>query len=122
MIGGVNDTDRDADAMADLLAGSLAHVNLIPMNPVAHTPWSASPMPVIERFAGRLRAAGLRDDHPAQPRPGGRGSLWPARREPRRQPTPARRSPAAEACSRRSSAAALRGERTSSRSPLGVEA
>jgi hypothetical protein len=29
------------------------------MNPVAHTPWSASPMPVIERFAARLRAAGI---------------------------------------------------------------
>jgi len=59
MIGGVNDTDLDADAMASLLAGDLAHVNLIPMNPVAHTPWTASPMAVIERFAARLRAAGL---------------------------------------------------------------
>jgi len=26
---------------------------------VAHTPWTASPMPVIEAFAARLRAAGL---------------------------------------------------------------
>ena len=51
MIGGVNDTDADADALANLLRGDLAHVNLIPMNPVAHTPWQASPMPVIERFA-----------------------------------------------------------------------
>ena len=39
MIGGVNDTDADADALANLLRGDLAHVNLIPMNPVAHTPW-----------------------------------------------------------------------------------
>jgi 23S rRNA (adenine2503-C2)-methyltransferase len=59
MIGGVNDTDADAAALADLLRGDLAHVNLIPMNPVAHTPWRASPMPVIERFAARLRAAGI---------------------------------------------------------------
>jgi 23S rRNA (adenine2503-C2)-methyltransferase len=59
MIGGVNDTDADADALADLLRGDLAHVNLIPMNPVAHTPWTASPMPVIERFADRVRAAGI---------------------------------------------------------------
>jgi 23S rRNA (adenine2503-C2)-methyltransferase len=59
MIGGVNDTDVDAVAMADLLRGDLAHVNLIPMNPVAHTPWTASPMAVIERFAGHLRAAGI---------------------------------------------------------------
>jgi 23S rRNA (adenine2503-C2)-methyltransferase len=59
MIGGVNDTDGDADAVAGLLRGDLAHVNLIPMNPVAHTPWQASPMPVIERFAARVEAAGI---------------------------------------------------------------
>ncbi|MGH3075354.1 MAG: 23S rRNA (adenine(2503)-C(2))-methyltransferase RlmN [Gaiellales bacterium] len=59
MIGGVNDTEADADALANLLRGDLAHVNLIPMNPVAHTPWSASPMPVIEAFAARLQAVGI---------------------------------------------------------------
>jgi 23S rRNA (adenine2503-C2)-methyltransferase len=59
MIGGVNDTDADADALANLLRGDLAHVNLIPMNPVAHTPWSASPMPVIEAFAARLESVGI---------------------------------------------------------------
>ncbi len=59
MISGVNDTDLDAQAMARLLQGDLAHVNLIPMNPVAHTPWTASPMPVIERFAATLEAAGI---------------------------------------------------------------
>jgi 23S rRNA (adenine2503-C2)-methyltransferase len=59
MISGVNDTDEDAAALAMLLRGELAHVNLIPMNPVAHTPWTASPMPVIERFADRLRSSGI---------------------------------------------------------------
>jgi 23S rRNA (adenine2503-C2)-methyltransferase len=59
MIAGVNDTEADAVAMVDLLRGDHAHVNLIPMNPVAHTPWTASPMPVIERFAARLRDAGI---------------------------------------------------------------
>jgi 23S rRNA (adenine2503-C2)-methyltransferase len=59
MIGGVNDTELDAGAMADLLRGDHAHVNLIPMNPVAHTPWQASPMPVIEAFATTLRDAGI---------------------------------------------------------------
>jgi 23S rRNA (adenine2503-C2)-methyltransferase len=59
MIGGVNDTDADADAIATLLRGDLAHVNLIPMNPVAHTPWTASPMPVIEAFAARLTVVGI---------------------------------------------------------------
>ncbi len=56
LIEGVNDTTADADAMAELLCGDLCHVNLIPMNPVAHTPWRASPMDQIERFAARLRA------------------------------------------------------------------
>ena len=59
MISGVNDTDLDAAAMAGLLRGDHAHVNLIPMNPVAHTPWTASPMPVIERFAATLEASGI---------------------------------------------------------------
>ena len=59
MIGGINDTELDAQAMAELLRGDLAHVNLIPMNPVAHTPWQASPMETIERFARTLRAAGI---------------------------------------------------------------
>jgi 23S rRNA (adenine2503-C2)-methyltransferase len=59
MIGGINDTPEDAEALATLLQGDHAHVNLIPMNPVAHTPWQASSMPVIERFAARLREAGI---------------------------------------------------------------
>jgi len=59
MIGGVNDTEDDAIAMVALLRGDHAHVNLIPMNPVAHTPWTASPMRVIERFAETLRDAGI---------------------------------------------------------------
>ncbi|MBA2702007.1 MAG: 23S rRNA (adenine(2503)-C(2))-methyltransferase RlmN, partial [Chloroflexi bacterium] len=59
MIAGVNDTPVDADALAELLRGDHAHVNLIPMNPVAHTPWTASPMPVIESIAATLRSAGI---------------------------------------------------------------
>jgi 23S rRNA (adenine2503-C2)-methyltransferase len=59
MIGGINDTPDDAHAAADLLRGRLAHVNLIPMNPVAHTPWEPSTAARIEAFANVLRAAGL---------------------------------------------------------------
>jgi 23S rRNA (adenine2503-C2)-methyltransferase len=59
LIDGINDTATDAAAMANLLRGDLCHVNLIPMNPVAHTPWTASPMPRIEAFAATLRAAGI---------------------------------------------------------------
>lgn len=59
MIDGVNDTSEDAHAAAELLRGHLAHVNLIPMNPVAHTPWLPSPPERVEAFAGVLRDAGL---------------------------------------------------------------
>jgi 23S rRNA (adenine2503-C2)-methyltransferase len=59
MIGGINDTEEDARAMAELLRGDHAHVNLIPMNPVAHTPWTASPDATIERFAAILAEAGV---------------------------------------------------------------
>ena len=59
MIGGINDTPADARAAADLLEGRLAHVNLIPMNPVAHTPWQPSPPERIEEFANVLRDGGL---------------------------------------------------------------
>jgi 23S rRNA (adenine2503-C2)-methyltransferase len=59
MISGVNDTDSDADALAALLRGDLAHINLIPMNPVAHTPWLASSPERIARFAARIRRGGI---------------------------------------------------------------
>ena len=59
MISGVNDTDVDADALSTLLRGDLAHVNLIPMNPVAHTPWQASSPERVTHFAARLREGGI---------------------------------------------------------------
>jgi hypothetical protein len=59
MISGVNDTDVDADALARLLRGDLAHVNLIPMNPVAHTPWQASPPERVAQFAALVRHRGI---------------------------------------------------------------
>jgi 23S rRNA (adenine2503-C2)-methyltransferase len=59
MIDGLNDTSADAEALARLVAGTGSHVNCIPMNPVAHTPWQASSPERIEAFAGRLRAAGI---------------------------------------------------------------
>ena len=59
MIDGINDTPDDARAMAQLLAGRAAHANLIPMNPVAHTPWQPSRADRIAGFAAILRAAGV---------------------------------------------------------------
>ncbi len=59
MIEGINDTPADARAVVNLLRGQLAHVNLIPMNPVAHTPWQPSPASRVDAFASILREGGL---------------------------------------------------------------
>jgi 23S rRNA (adenine2503-C2)-methyltransferase len=121
MIGGVNDTDADADALAELLRGDLAHVNLIPMNPVAHTPWKASPMPVIERFAARIRAAGIlvtiRRNRGVEIG-AACGQLAAERAGAPPAPTVARRRERLEAASVR----ALRGERSEEPVPAGVDA
>ena len=121
MIDGVNDTDADADALANLLRGDLAHVNLIPMNPVAHTPWKASPMPIIERFASRIRAVGI----PVTVRRNrgveigaACGQLAAERAGAPAAPAVARRRQRLEAASAR----ALRGERSDEPVPAGVEA
>ena len=119
MIGGVNDTEMDAQAMADLLRGDHAHVNLIPMNPVAHTPWQASPMAVIERFAGTLRDAGISTTirrNRGQEVGAACGQLAAERAGEPPAPAVARRRERLE----EESAAALRGERSHEPVPVGV--
>ncbi len=59
MIRDVNDQPWRADLLGRLLAGRLAHVNLIPLNPTPGSRWDASPKPVEREFARRLRAAGV---------------------------------------------------------------
>ena len=119
MIGGVNDTDVDARALADLLRGQHAHVNLIPMNPVAHTPWTASPMPVIEAFATTLREAGITTTirrNRGQEVGAACGQLAAERGGEPPAPAVARRRERLEMAS----AAALRGERSHDPVPVGV--
>jgi 23S rRNA (adenine2503-C2)-methyltransferase len=59
MIRDVNDQPWRADLLGKLLAGKLAHVNLIPLNPTPGSRWDASPKPVEREFVRRLRAAGV---------------------------------------------------------------
>jgi 23S rRNA (adenine2503-C2)-methyltransferase len=120
LIGGVNDTDADADAIATLLRGDLAHVNLIPMNPVAHTPWTASPMPVIEAFAARLAAVGIPVTirrNRGQEIGAACGQLAAEHAGQPAAPAVARRRQRLEA----ESARALRGQRSDEPVPAGVE-
>ncbi|MGZ9160209.1 MAG: 23S rRNA (adenine(2503)-C(2))-methyltransferase RlmN [Candidatus Limnocylindrales bacterium] len=119
MIGGVNDTPADAEALADLLRDDHAHVNLIPMNPVAHTPWTASPMPVIEDFAATLLAAGISTTirrNRGQEVGAACGQLAAERAGEPPAPAVARRRERLEL----ESAAALRGERSDEPVPSGV--
>src|SRR5689334_957335 len=59
LIRDVNDQPERADLLGRLLAGRLAHVNLIPLNPTPGSPWDASPLPAQREFVDRLRAAGV---------------------------------------------------------------
>jgi 23S rRNA (adenine2503-C2)-methyltransferase len=55
----VNDQAWRADLLGRLLAGHLAHVNLIPLNPTPGSKWTASLPGVQEEFVARLEAHGV---------------------------------------------------------------
>ncbi len=119
MISGVNDTPEDEVALGDLLRGDHAHVNLIPMNPVAHTPWTASAAPVIERFAAHLRSQGIETTirwNRGQEVGAACGQLAAERAGEPPAPVVARRQLRLV----QASAAALRGERSRDAVPAGV--
>jgi 23S rRNA (adenine2503-C2)-methyltransferase len=59
LLADVNDTERDAVELAALLRGRLAHVNLIPFNPVPDTPYREPDRRRVRLFAAQLRARGL---------------------------------------------------------------
>ena len=59
LLAGVNDTQRDARELGALLRGRLAHVNLIPFNPVDGAPYREPSPGAIRRFVAQVRAEGL---------------------------------------------------------------
>ncbi len=59
LIRDVNDQPWRADLLGRLLAGKLAHVNVIPLNPTPGSKWDASPKPVEREFVRRLQQAGV---------------------------------------------------------------
>ncbi len=54
LIGGKNDSEADADALAGLLRGMLCHVNLIPLNPVKERGLDGVTRAYAQRFRGWL--------------------------------------------------------------------
>lgn len=59
MVRGVNDTDACARKLAQLIRGMGAHVNLIPINPVDGSPYSASDAENVRRFQKLLTDLGV---------------------------------------------------------------
>lgn len=57
MIDGVNDSDAQADLLADWLEGTGSHVNLIPLNHVAESP--LKPSRRVRQFQQRLERRGI---------------------------------------------------------------
>jgi 23S rRNA (adenine2503-C2)-methyltransferase len=59
MLAGVNDSPAQARALARLLHGHPAKVNLIPFNPFPGTRYTRSPAPAIQRFRDELIKRGV---------------------------------------------------------------
>ena len=59
LMDGVNDTPALARELATLVGGLDAHVNLIPMNPVAGLPYAPSSWEAVEAFHAVLRERGV---------------------------------------------------------------
>lgn len=59
MLAGVNDSDECASLLASKLKGMLCHVNLIPVNEVAESPYKPSTPERIERFVSILSKNGI---------------------------------------------------------------
>ncbi len=56
---GFNDSAADADALAQLLKKSRAHVNLIPLNPVANSRQTGAADADVRKFQARLTGLGM---------------------------------------------------------------
>ncbi len=59
MVKGVNDTQSCAQQLANLLRGMGAHVNLIPINPVDGSAYTASDAANVEQFRSQLEGLGI---------------------------------------------------------------
>jgi 23S rRNA (adenine2503-C2)-methyltransferase len=59
LIRDINDQPWRADLLGSLLAGRLAHVNLIPLNPTPGSKWTASRQGVQEEFVRRVADHGV---------------------------------------------------------------
>lgn len=59
LVGGVNDTDRDAKELSALIHGMNCHVNLIPVNPIKERDYVQSNADVVTAFKAKLERNGI---------------------------------------------------------------
>lgn len=59
LVGGVNDTNRDAEELAALIHGMNCHVNLIPVNPIKERNYVQSNQEVVAAFKAKLEKKGI---------------------------------------------------------------
>ena len=59
LVGGVNDSDRDAMELSRLLSGMNCHVNLIPVNPSKERDYVQSKKEVVAAFRSKLEKHGI---------------------------------------------------------------
>lgn len=59
LVGGVNDTDRDAKELSALIHGMNCHVNLIPVNPIKERNYVQSNADVVTAFKAKLERNGI---------------------------------------------------------------
>lgn len=59
LVGGVNDTDEDAERLAKLVSGMNCHINLIPVNPIKERDYVQSDHEEILKFKNKLEKNGI---------------------------------------------------------------
>ncbi len=59
LIKDMNSSDSDASELAKLLKKHIAHINLIPYNPVEFLPWEAPSNEQVNKFANMIKSAGI---------------------------------------------------------------
>ncbi|MDO5117027.1 MAG: 23S rRNA (adenine(2503)-C(2))-methyltransferase RlmN [Eggerthellaceae bacterium] len=59
LLDGINDSQKDLDALMAFCNGLLCHVNILPMNPVQGSPYQPSPQKIVNKWIEALETAGI---------------------------------------------------------------
>ena len=59
LVRNINDTEKDAMQLSELIRGQNCHVNLIPVNPIKERSYVQSDKQAVEAFRDRLKKQGI---------------------------------------------------------------